>query len=275
MIIVTVFTRDRLDRSEKTFVQWKNSPYPVYVLDDSHSEASRYRNRALAHENGLIYHGPSEQKELMAQIKISELFTYTGRLGTGTWNLGNNRNYALVLTAATGNRFVIFSDDDVLVERCALLQVGRELQSRSFVGVKISGMPDDSIVGHLYRQAGKVIEPQYTSGTFLGVDSTAVSSPLPNFYNEDWIWLCFENQAVNLEQIDSVEQLNYDPFFDWKEKVFFQEEGEILWEGMYIATSQSCVHYLSEVTFWLDILKQRRSRIECLSLLTLPERTQG
>ena len=276
MIIVTVFTKDRLDRSERTFTQWRNSPYPVFVLDDSHSETNRARNLIIARENGLIYHGPSEQQKFLSQMGMTDLFQFTGRLGNKTWNLGNNRNYALILTVATGHRFVILCDDDVLVDRITLLRVGRDLESGGgFVGAQITGMLDDSIVGHLYRQAGRIVEPQYTSGTFLGVDSSAVSLPFANFYNEDWIWLCIENQGHNVEQTYCVEQLYYDPFFDWKERVFFQEEGEILWEGVYEAVSKSCTNDLSSVAFWIDVIKQRRSRIKSLISLILPERTKN
>lgn len=273
MIIITVFTKDRLDRSERTFSHWKNSPYPVVVVDDSYFETNRSGNLALAHENGLVYHGPCEQKKFFSQIDIPELLGFTGRLGNGSWNLGNNRNYALNLAIATGHKFVIFSDDDVIVDRNTLLQVGMQLQFRPFVGAQISGMPDHSIIGHLYRQAGRIIQPQYTSGTFLGVDCTAVNLPFPNCYNEDWIWLCLENQGRHIEQTFSVEQLYYDPFSDWKEKIFFQEEGEILWEGIYLSTLKFCTIELSSVAFWREVIKRRRSQIERLSSLLFPKTT--
>jgi hypothetical protein len=274
MVIVTVFTKDRIDRSERTFSRWKNSPYPVFVLDDSHSDTIRARNLLLARENGLAYHGAYEQENFLLHMDMPELLRFTGRLGKGTWNLGNNRNYALLLAVATGYRFVIFSDDDVIVDRSTLLQIGKQLQLRSFVGTQIVGMPDHSIVGHLYKHARRIIQPQYTSGTFLGVDSAAVSLPLPNFYNEDWIWLCLENRGCPVEQINSLEQLYYDPFSKWKEKVFFQEEGEILWEGVYLAPSESCVNELSSTRFWTDAINRRRSRIGLLSSLPLPKTTK-
>src|ERR1051326_8970726 len=123
-------------------------------------------------------------------------------------------------------------DDDVLVRSSANVQaIFQQLEDSRFAAANIELMPDNSIVGHIYQQAG-IIHARYASGTFLGIRLHEITHFFLNKYNEDWIWLSLENSGREVPHPVAVDQMRFNPFYDLDERVTFQEEGEILWDGV-------------------------------------------
>lgn len=263
-MLAIVFTKDRPDRVEKTIPQWKNSFFPVIVLDDSADKKNREFNENYAKQFGLIYHGTEEQNKIKIKYSDLNLNLFTNKLGKQYWNLGFNRNYAILLTIIYGEKNVIFSDDDVILDNEIIKECENSLREKPFFGTNINLMPDHSIIGHLYDKIGEIIQPQYTSGTFIGIDISKTEFPFLNIYNEDWIWLCMENKGKKVEKHLEIQQLLYDPFKNWTEKVCFQENGEIFWEGIYNAFSNDCTFLLNSKEYWDEIIDNRIKRIEYL-----------
>jgi len=199
----------------------------------------------------------------------AELEQIVGGLGKLRWNLANNRNYALLLARRSHATSVLMCDDDVCIGSSDDLElVSAALKEHAIVGCEVNGMPDHSIVGHLYKAGGELIQPQCASGMFMAMRLDAVTQCYPNTYNEDWIWLTLQAQG-NALQLVRITQLEYDPFTDLDHRLPFQEQGELFFEGVYQAVSEANLAQLSHASFWGKVLTQRMEKIAHLQTLEL------
>lgn len=268
--LIIVFAKDRLDRLHKTLPYLSRIPYNAHLIDDSTSPSTQTAIRRLCNEFCIKYHGLAEQDNVFKQFDEVALKKFVTRLSKNEWSLGCNRNYAVVYGLYLGARKVIFMDDDVIVDTKLLRTIFEGLSRVPFLGVQITGMPDHSIVGHIYR-AGAHTLPQYVSGTFLGIDLQKVTHYFLNIYNEDWIWLFLENNGKMVDKIGSVKQLTYDPFKGWISKIYFQEFGEILWDGLYYHSPPIRESTLIREDYWQDVLKIRMRELTSIATLQLPD----
>lgn len=268
--VIIIFSKDRPDRLKKTLPNLRTTPYDVYLIDDSASLENQITIRRFCNEFCIKYHGTIEQEKVIKQLNANLLKKFVGRLGKKEWSLGHNRNYALIYGLLLGARKIIFMDDDVIVKPLLLEQVFKALSKIPFVGVQITLMSDHSVVGHIYREGGDIL-PQYVSGTFLGIDLKKVKHYFLNTYNEDWIWLFLENNGMKVPKISSVKQLKYDPFKNWESKIYFQEMGEILWDGLFYHSSPIMKSNLISSDYWDDILKIRMQEISSIANFNLPD----
>lgn len=268
--LTILITKDRPDRLMVSVPAFAHGASDVIVIDDSTKETNREENRRLVEAHACTYHGPEEQHAMVDRMGLRCDDRFFGPLGRSSWTTGHNRNYALLLARVAGASVCLFSDDDVLTSPQVVAQVLQTCSRRQpFVGAHIEGMPDHSIVGHLYRAGFRLLQPQYVSGTFLAVYLDAVSNYYMNRYNEDWIWLCHETHGAGVDQVVRVAQMPYDPFLHWGNRLRFQEEGEILWEGTWSAFWHRNPDLLEKVSFWEDTIARRKSRIDALSDLYL------
>lgn len=268
--VILVFSKDRPDRLQRTLPNLRTTTYTVYLIDDSVSSKNQTTIRRLCTEFGIEYHGIIEQEKVIEQLNPNVLKKFVRHLGQKAWSLGYNRNYAVLYGLLLGVRKIILMDDDVLVEPPLLGKVFRALSSIPFVGVEITLMADHSIVGHIYRAGGDIL-PQYVSGTFLGIDLEKVRHYFINVYNEDWIWLFLENNGEKVAKIGSVKQLKYDPFRGWKSRIYFQEIGEILWDGLCYHSPPFKISNLTKSDYWNNILTIRLRELNSMANLEFPD----
>ncbi len=274
--IVIVFTKDNPHRLRRTLNQFKNPPVATLLLDDSTRTAVRRKNRELCKSYGIHYHGAAEQTSVLCHVqdtwKTSRIFSLLGKPG---WTLGRCRNYALILAAFHGFRNVLMIDDDILFPSWE--KVLRDLESlkwHPFVGSTIGGMPDDSVVGHLFRVAGAE-HPSYVSGSYLALQLETVSFPFMSSYNEDWIWCALHSKGAEVATRGEVIHLPYDPFENASIKARFQELGELLVEGLLLAEAANFKVRLNSRRLWLAAIDSRKSWIELLDALDVPKRLKG
>jgi hypothetical protein len=269
--LLVIFTKDRPDRLRRILPGLAFPTENVILLDDSHRNENRLENIQLAEMFNLNYHGKYEQQSVLGRLLLPDLQNFVGALGSVPWGLGFNRNYALVLASLQKATKLIMMDDDVDLEGSPVAtDVLRLLDANRFVGAKIEQMPDDSIVGHIHRGA-HVVQKRYASGTFLGLQ---IDRPPVNFfvnhYNEDWIWLFLENYGRPVFSPVSVKQLVFNPFVNWKDKVLFQEYGEILWEGVTAASERGQFSLLENCDHWRIVISDRRQDIDAIGSMELP-----
>lgn len=265
---ILVFSKDRPDRLMKTMPSLIKVAYPIHLIDDSVSIENREEIRNLCKQFSIKYHGRQEQKIVIDSLNVTYAQKFIGRLGNNKWNLGRNRNYGIIYSILSGYKKVIFMDDDVVCNNETIDNVFIKLSECSFVGATIFGMPDHSIVGHIYRACGSLL-PQYVSSTFIGIDLYKVKQYFINKYNEDWIWLFLENYGQDVPKIGSVTQLTFDPFVNWKSKIEFQEFGEILWNGLHYNKPFN-INKLTNADHWGNILQVRKEEINRISTFSLP-----
>ncbi len=231
--VIWVFTKDRVDRLEKTLPKLPTDRYLFILLDDSKYVKNQYKTKELCKSYNLKYHGKFEQIQIIRSLNISSLNRYIRSLGENRWSLGYNRNYALFCSVCMGFKYIIFLDDDIIISTEELLKdIFTNLLTNKFVSSEINEMPDHSILGHIYS-AGNQRLHTFSSAGCLGMRLNCISNYFINIYNEDWIWLFLENDRKPAKIFGSVRQMKYNPFKNWVDKIVFQEFGEIIMEGLF------------------------------------------
>ncbi len=273
--LVFIFSKDRPDRLNTTLPKVQSTIYPVILLDDSCVTANKIQIREACNKFNIHYHGVAEQKQLIEKINIPYVDCFISQLGKSGWSLGYNRNYALIYGSLLGAEKILFMDDDIVVENPKQIEdVFKNLNEYQFIGTKISLMPDDSILGHIYSTGGESL-PRYTSGGFLGINTKNIRHYFLNTYNEDCIWLFLENHGAYIKTIGSVTQLVFDPFLDWRAKLIFQEFGEVLWTGILHSLPTLHKQALLDSNFWEQVFEIRVNEIKHISKLSLNNSFKG
>lgn len=263
---VIMFTKNRPETLSKSLPSLINAELSVIVLDDSTNKETQLIIDSISKKGKNIhYHGRQEQMELIQKVaKLgSDPNYFIKPLGINGWNLGYVRNYAIIQAKALGFKQILFMDDDIIIKENNIIQdMMRYLVNADFVGAKISGMPDDSIVGHVMRKLG--MHPyEFLSCGFLAFNLDSVSEFFLNYYNEDWIWLFLHKPKAKLVKYREVYQLPYNPFENAAEKALQQEFGEILVEGVkYIIETDKDSSLLINKNTWNLVVKRRIKMIK-------------
>lgn len=261
---VIIFTKDRQTILLKTVQEFLHTGLEVILIDDSTTQTTR-KIFGQIKLNNFTYHGKVEQQALLKYfVDKKSLYPFLRQLGLKEWNLGFVRNYALILSKIYGFKKVLFVDDDIIVQDVTLIKkILMRLDYVDFVGSKVIGMPDDSVVGHLMRACGgKYYE--FLSGGFLAFNINKISEYFINFYNEDQIWFFLHPATTKYEIFGEVTQEQYDPFRNVVLKALRQEFGEILDEGAEKAFYYNDSRLLITEDFWKGICS---TRIEYLNQL--------
>jgi hypothetical protein len=82
--------------------------------------------------------------------------------------------------------------------------------------------------------------------------------PFINIYNEDWIWLFLHLNEKKYLQTESVEQKYSNPYINYKEKITFQEFGEIIIIGILKLKEKQNFNFMTSDVFWTKILDERK-----------------
>lgn len=192
-------------------------------------------------------------------------------LGSEEWNLGYARNFALLYSKSINADAVLFMDDDIEIKNLKLLDdLFNSLNKYKICGANISGLIDDSILGHIATDL-KIYNPRMLSGGCMAFKPKGIENYFLNNYNEDWIWLCLESENQEYKQTGDVFQNKADPFTNFQKRVLFQEFGEIIIDGIFDILKTHDFEILSKKSFWQKILVERE---EYLNLLIINAQNQ-
>ncbi len=289
---IIIFTKDRPSTLLESLRHLRNIKIDIIILDDSvYRQIKMYVNSHYK-INNIFFHDKHKQRVILQNLRDLNIDAFVKHLSVKGWNLGFARNYAIILSKVLGYKKVIFMDDDIIVrDDDIIVNIMEKLNEVDFVGAKISGMPDNSLLGHIIRacnieeeeflSAGfllqtinsekklRTIKPyELLSGGFLAFNLDAVSEYFFNYYNEDWIWLFLHGPKTKGINYGKVYQLPYDPFQNAVEKAMFQEFGEILVDGVYTALKERRnFSQLIYKSFWKGILEKRFIDIKKLAEL--------
>ncbi|MBX2980262.1 MAG: hypothetical protein KF905_13285 [Flavobacteriales bacterium] len=205
---IFIFTRDSPRRVAKCLEGISATPHRRFVVDDSSEPQHRDEVKELCVTLGHEYLGGIEYERFLNERRISKAdFSFLVREpGFPEWNLGFARNYALLKAHSIGLDRVLFMDDDIQVPAISLIdEFFQRVGSTSFVGAKVDGAVDLSLLGHIAAEAG-MTNPEMLSGGFLAFNPATVTEHFVNVYNEDWIWLLLQVNRQNFTQHGSVIQ---------------------------------------------------------------------
>ncbi|MBK8549850.1 MAG: hypothetical protein IPL53_01860 [Ignavibacteria bacterium] len=118
-------------------------------------------------------------------------------------------------------------DDDIKVSSISLIDDLFELKKKyELVGSHITGMNDDSILGHIATDLNLSNE-KMLSGGFVVLSPKTVSNYFLNIYNEDWIWFYFQLKSKRYFQTGNVFHSITNPFYKFKSKIIFKNSGRL------------------------------------------------
>lgn len=262
---IFIFTKDRSQSLRNALNSIKDIGINKYIIDDSIGSINKNYNKQLSEtEHNTFYIGQKECNSFFSDNYICNIdnISFLNNLGSYQWNLGYVRNFALIYSKYNNFNKVMFMDDDIEISGNDLVYDSFSLLDNcDFVGAFIKGMIDDSIIGHILNKLDiKDTDERMLSGGFLFFDPSAVEIPFVNFYNEDWIWLIFQLKTGKKSiQKGEVYQKKYNPFLNYKEKILFQEKGEIMVDALFRLYKIGNFELLTKHYFWGNILTERKN----------------
>jgi hypothetical protein len=175
-------------------------------------------------------------------------------------DLSGKRNLALLLAMLAGWRRIAFLDDDMALPVPADLAEAAAVAARyPIVGLALGGFPDNSVVCHANRAVGGFQE-MFVGGGALVVDVTRCDSPMPNIYNDDWMFMLDTVRSSGVAVVGQASQAWYDPYAD-AARARSQEFGDCLAEGLYALLDDHRDPADADVAYWTDFLAARRALI--------------
>ena len=154
------------------------------------------------------------------------------------------RNLGIAAAVRAGWRYLLFLDDDVItkdddrtLDKSGIDAAVTALQARSnlrAISWTVEEFPDNSVIGHARRLAGKE-QTIFVGSAALLVRCDERLPFFPGVYNEDWMFLIALAQASSqygqcIARAGSVRQLQYDPYSSTR--AMSEEPGDIIAEGL-------------------------------------------
>lgn len=159
-------------------------------------------------------------------------------------------------------------DDDIVVPSLDILYgLFESLKRYHCVGAHISGLVDDSILGHIATDVG-IFNERMLSGGFMMFNPFHAEHYFLNNYNEDWIWLFLQLNGKEYLQTGEVFQTKSDPLDNYEGKILFQEFGEILLDGILDLYAGGLFDNLVVPEFWKRMLNERKEYLDTLLRLS-------
>jgi glycosyltransferase involved in cell wall biosynthesis len=264
---ILIFTKNREKLLKKSIDALSHCEIPIFVVDDSTSEDVRQKVSSLCMESNIYYHGLKEQAQLLeiAGNGVDTRF-FLKLLGDGEWNLGFARNHALLLAFMFGLEKVLFLDDDIYIADTGLVHdIFSALDQYQVVGSKVAGMPDDSLLGHMSTKAN-IEQKRLYSGGCLAFKMDIVDECFLNIYNEDWIWQYMQLKAHPHTLLGEVYHELFNPFDKWKQKIVFQELGELFVDGLDHAVATDDFRQIELEEYWNGQLEERKDYLRDLKI---------
>ncbi|GHG01154.1 MULTISPECIES: hypothetical protein [Amycolatopsis] len=212
-------------------------------------EAKNAGVRALAIDVDLLNPG------LVPEFATDQVLRFTRfRRQTDT---SFKRNLGLLIAVLAGWKRILFLDDDIELPHPADLGVAAGLLGEyAVVGLANAGMPDNSVVCHAIRDAGRK-QDTFIGGGALAVGEAAFSSFFPNIYNEDWFFLLDGMKLRPSAITGTAVQKPYDPYRDPR-RARGEELGDTLAEGVFgLFDSHLGLAHATE-PYWEGFLADRR-----------------
>ncbi|HKN97264.1 MAG TPA: hypothetical protein VJX10_09125 [Pseudonocardiaceae bacterium] len=231
---------------------------PVVMLHSG--PASVYPAHALAVRAGVEFVGIGKPAVRLAapQLECDELLQ--GTVFARTDDLSAKRNLGLLLAMLAGWRRIAFLDDDIDVLVPDDLGRAAALTRRyPVVGLGLAGFPDNSVVCHANRAVGGFQE-MFIGGGALVVDVQRCDSPMPNVYNDDWMFMLTTVQSAGAAVTGQAFQAWYDPYAD-AERARSQEFGDCLAEGLFALLDDGRALADADLDYWRDFLTARQAFI--------------
>lgn len=264
---IFIFTKDRPDTLLKTLESIQHAPYKLLVIDDSENTANQATVFNLCKKySNCCYLGNLEFQKFISDYKIMlPKFSFLLRkLGDSSWNLGYARNFALLYSKAEHFEKVLFTDDDIQVPNPILIsELFKSLDIFKFAGANIEGLVDDSALGHIATDIA-VFNEKMLSGGFMVFNPSKVDHFFLNNYNEDWIWLFLQLKNDKFLQTGIVFQELTDPLSNYKDKIIFQEFGEIALDGILDLYKEGSYDSLIQLSFWERMIQEREEYLQLL-----------
>ena len=212
-------------------------------------EAKNAGVRALAIDTDLLNPG------LVPEFATDEVLRFTRfRRQTDT---SFKRNLALLIAVLAGWKRVLFLDDDIVLPEPADLGVAAGLLGEyPVVGLANAGMPDNSVVCHAIRDAGRN-QDTFIGGGALAVGEAAFSSFFPNIYNEDWFFLLDGMKLRPSAITGTAIQKPYDPYRNTR-RARDEELGDTLAEGVFGLFDSGLGLAHADRAYWREFLVGRR-----------------
>ena len=183
-------------------------------------------------------------------------------------DLSLKRNLGLLLARSHGWNKIVFVDDDIRFSRTeSLARLMGQLESHQIAGMLVRRFPDNSVVCHARRLAGRS-QDVFLTGAVLGVRCNSLPlSFFPDIYNEDWFFFARQAASRRLPQVGQALQTEYDPFATTI-RARCEEFGDLLAEGLFSwlgerDDSMSWNEMLRRATrdYWSQFIEARRQVI--------------
>jgi hypothetical protein len=253
--VIFIFTKERPIYLEKSLEKIDQVKYKIHIVDDSYSLESIKKNMLIANSiSNVSYLGKSEYKKF---YNVEKSINF----GSQSWNLGNCRNFALDYAKKNSYSKVLFCDDDITVGKQEDYDFGFNILTDNFVSYNIVGMKDDSIIGHIATSLDIIDDNKFLSGGFLYLEPQKIKHKFLNIYNEDWILQMIESDKKIVLSEKKVFHATFDPFKNYKQKILFQEYGEIFVSGLF---KKELNIDTSDELFWNNIIEERKVYINLI-----------
>lgn len=264
---IFLFTKDRPETLSKTLASIQSISYSKFIIDDSiRSENQASVSKLCEEHSNCNYLGKEQFKSFVFENKIEfPKFNFLLReVGSAEWNLGYARNFALLYSKSIYANKVLFMDDDIQVPNPKLIDdLFQSIKDFQFVGANITGLVDDSALGHIATDLG-IFNERMLSGGFMVFNPNTIDQYFLNNYNEDWIWLFLQLKGKEYLQTGEVLQELSNPLANYQNKIMFQEYGEITLDGILDLFKKGSYDSLLELSFWKRILDERRDYLNLL-----------
>lgn len=264
---IFIFTKDRPETLRKTLASVQHIIYPKFVIDDSAMPHNQQTVQELCnyYPKGT-YLGKSEFNKFTNRhyITFPQFDFLLREVGSQEWNLGYARNFALLYSKSLGLEKVLFTDDDIQVPNLKLIEeLFQSIDDYQFVGANILGLVDDSALGHIATDIG-INNERMLSGGFMVFNPNNIDHFFLNNYNEDWIWLFLQLKEKEYLQTGEVFQELTDPLTSYKNKIIFQEFGEIALDGVLDLFKEASYDPLTQLLFWERLIEEREQYLNLL-----------
>lgn len=264
---IFIFTKDRPKILNKTLASIQTVHYPKYVIDNSIKPENQESVFELCvFQSNCNYLGKKQFKEFVQEIKIdfAKFNFLLKEPGGSEWNLGYARNFALLYSKALHSNKVLFMDDDIQVTDIKLIEdLFQSISVFQFAGANITGLVDDSVLGHIATDLG-IFNERTLSGGFMVFNPNNIDHYFLNNYNEDWIWLFLQLQGKEFLQTGEVHQDLSDPLANYRDKIIFQEFGEIALDGVLDLYKIGSYDLLNNLLFWQRMIEERKNYLDFL-----------
>lgn len=257
-----IITKNHSDRLRLTLPLMAAANDHAYVVDSSTDAATRELCASLADGCNIHYHGPVEQRLAIESSPVLQKALAAGFItlfSQDCWDIWSKRNYILLFALGQGLSQVLLADDDIIPPVGLISDVLARARRYVLVGSNIAGMPDMSIVGHVCSLHG-IVSQSFVSGHFLAVNVPAAAQYyFPDIYNEDWIFVLMNSLTSPVVRYGTIFQLYWNPFDGTHRRAAFEEQGEVIVEGIVRALlADKDVASLEREEHWQQVLSARR-----------------